>query len=165
MFITRVTFVALLATLPPTLSPQDNVEIDTLSIFDSLAQPQIGYGTVILHQAEAIRRLVGNPPILEDDDGNTDYAFTVAGYRIQVFTDNDRRTARSEAFEKESQIKEIFPNLPAYVTYPAPFWRLRVGDFRTIEEARLSLHQLSSAFPQYAKDMCIVREDIRISLY
>lgn len=126
----------------------------TVSIFDHLAQPEAGYGTVVIRQSEDIRRLVG----IRSDSLITD------GYRVQIFAGNDRRTSRTEAFEKENEVREVFPQLPTYVTYPAPFWRLRAGDLRTVEEARQLLHQLTQAFPAYAKEMYIVREEIRISL-
>jgi hypothetical protein len=147
------------------LSAQDNVEMDTISIFDELACSEAGHGTVVIHQSEEIRNLVGVRCIARDDTGDVGAILTMAGYRIQIFAGNDRGTSRAEAFEKENEIKEAFPALSTYVTYPAPFWRLRVGDFRAVEEARLTLHQLSHVFPAYAKDMCIVREDIRIPLY
>ena len=58
----------------------------------------------------------------------------VQGYRTQVFSGNNQRVSKDEAFRKEKEIKELFPEVPTYVTYNAPFWKLRVGDFRSHEE-------------------------------
>jgi hypothetical protein len=144
-----------------TLSAQDNEDMGIISIFDELARFEMGCGTVIIRQSEEIRNLVGTRCFTGDNTANT---LTTMGYRIQVFAGNNRGYSRAEAFEKANEIKEVFPELSTYVTYPVPFWRLRVGDFRAIEEARFALHRLSLTFPAYAKEMYIVREDIRISL-
>ncbi|MDE5745243.1 MAG: SPOR domain-containing protein, partial [Paramuribaculum sp.] len=57
-----------------------------------------------------------------------------AGYRVQVFSDN-RPAAKGEARAKGNNIAERFPNYRTYVKYTSPYWRLRVGDFRTRREA------------------------------
>ena len=62
------------------------------------------------------------------------------------------------------EIKELFPDIPTYVTYNAPFWKLRVGDFRSHEEAYQLMRQLMEAFPDYAKEMYIVKEEVKIPL-
>jgi hypothetical protein len=54
------------------------------------------------------------------------------------------------------------PDLPTYVAFKTPNWRVSVGDFRTSEEASSMLAQLRKAFPGYAKDMFIVKEKINL---
>lgn len=88
----------------------------------------------------------------------------VSGFRAQVFSGN-LRNSKEEAFKKEKEIKELFPELATYVTYVAPFWRLRIGDYRSREEAYYTMRMLMNAFPSYAKEMYIVKEDIKIPLY
>ena len=46
---------------------------------------------------------------------------------------------KDEAYQKASMIKDADPELSTYVTFTSPFWRLRVGDFRSFEEANLKL--------------------------
>lgn len=136
------------------------------TIFDSLEEPGRGKGDVVIHQSEAIRKLVGarkHGANVEQTDG--DSFLILDGFRTQVFSGNNQRLSKDEAFDKEKQIKELFPELTTYVTYTAPFWRLRVGDYRTHEEAYHVLRQLSGAFPSFAKEMYIVKEKIRIPLY
>ena len=48
--------------------------------------------------------------------------------------------------------------------YNAPFWRLRIGDFRSHEEAYHMQRLLMDAFPAYRKEMYIVREEVKIPL-
>lgn len=87
----------------------------------------------------------------------------LVGYRIQVFSDKNQRTAKNEALSKERSIKESFPELGTYITYNAPSWRLRVGDFRTREEAVAVLGILKEAFPGYASEMIVVVDRINAS--
>ena len=80
----------------------------------------------------------------------------MVGYRIQVFSDRNQRTAKGEALSKERSMKEAFPEMGTYITYDAPSWRLRVGDFRTRDEAASRLAELKELFPGYANEMIIV---------
>lgn len=136
------------------------------TIFDALQEPGRGKGDVVIHQSEAIRQLVGarkHGTGVEHTDG--DAFLVLEGFRTQVFSGNNQRLSKDEALDKEKKIKELFPELTTYVTYTAPFWRLRVGDYRTHEEAYHVLRQLSASFPSFAKEMYIVKEKIRIPLY
>ena len=73
-------------------------------------------------------------------------------------------SAGCSSVPKEKEIKELFPDVPTYVTYNAPFWRLRIGDFRSHEEAYHMQRLLMDAFPAYRKEMYIVREEVKIPL-
>ena len=88
-----------------------------------------------------------------------------SGFRIQVFSDNDYRTAKNNALYKEGLIQQAFPELETYVTFTSPFWRLRVGDFRSYEEAGNALIQLKKEFPQMAREMRVVRDKIHIQIH
>ncbi|MBQ7042237.1 MAG: SPOR domain-containing protein [Muribaculaceae bacterium] len=84
----------------------------------------------------------------------------ISGYRIQIFSDNNSRTAKNEAKSKSLLISEKFPELRTYITYNAPFWRLRVGDFRTLEEANDIVVKLKEEFPKFSKEIRVVRDRI-----
>ncbi|MDD2961237.1 MAG: SPOR domain-containing protein [Muribaculaceae bacterium] len=86
----------------------------------------------------------------------------MVGFRIQVFSDNNHRTAKSEAMIKERNITSRFPLIKTYLTYKAPAWRLRVGDFKTQEEAHEMMNQIKKAFPGYSREVIIVRDRINI---
>ena len=132
------------------------------SILDELAKQEPGKGTVVIRQSAAIRSLVGSHSVEEriETDGDRSY-LVMQGYRIQVFTDNNQRTARNEAETKKRQIEELF-NVTAYVKYNAPFWRLYVGDYITYEEAFSMMNKITEAFPTYKKEIQIKEEEIRI---
>lgn len=74
---------------------------------------------------------------------------TMNGYRVQIFMEigND---AVSHAESVRGAFTSAFPELPVYLTYEQPYYRLRVGDFRNRVEAekyvRLIKPQFNLAF-------------------
>lgn len=87
----------------------------------------------------------------------------MGGYRIQVFSDNNSRTAKSEARARARDISAQFPQYATYVVYNSPYWRLRVGNFRTQEEANAAAHSLKAAFPGYSREIRVVKDTIILS--
>ena len=64
---------------------------------------------------------------------------TIDGFRVQIFmgSGND---APDEAREVMKAFSEEFPLVPAYLVFGQPYYRVRVGDFRTrIEAEKLHL--------------------------
>jgi hypothetical protein len=137
------------------------------TIVDALQENTPGEGTIIIDQPPAIRAMIGGrrdgSNLETTADGQT--FLKHQGYRVQIFSGNNQRTAKDEAFRKEKQIKERFPSLDAYVTYTAPFWRLRVGNYDSHEEAFYAQRQLTEAFPSFAKEIYIVREEVKVPIY
>lgn len=135
------------------------------TIFDSFQEPSLGKGEVTINQSSAIHNLIGARLHGENVEKSGDEAYLkIQGFRAQVFSGNDQRKSKDEAFRKEKEIKELFPDVPTYVTYTAPFWRLRVGDFPSHEEAYHMMRLLMGAFPTYKKEMYIVKEEVKIPL-
>lgn len=147
------------------VSAQEATDEPIQTIFDDLQTSKTGKGEVIIHQPEALRKMIGVRMYgenVEKTDSST--YLKIQGFRTQVFSGNDQRKSKDEAFEKEKMIKELFPTVPTYVTYTAPFWKLRVGDFRSHEEAYHMQRLLMTAFPSFGKEMYIVKEEVRIPL-
>lgn len=87
---------------------------------------------------------------------------TAGGFRVLIFSSNNPRNAKSEAERRSAILFEQFPEYPAYTSYDAPYWRLKVGNFRSYDEASAALSRLRTALPAYAKEMRIVRERINL---
>jgi len=132
-------------------SNQRNI-IETLSATDSTTN-----ATVRIYGDKRIAQLV------EGKKSNGASRYSVSGYRVQVFSSNAQRTAKSDALRIEKQIRDEFPNQGVYVNYVSPFWKVRVGDFRTQSQAQAFRSELISAFPQMRSEIYIVREQIFIS--
>ena len=79
---------------------------------------------------------------------------TMNGFRVQIFME-----IGNEAVDHANVMKEEFealhPELPIYLSYEQPYYRLRVGDFRNRVEAEKYLRILK---PQYS--LAFVTADI-----
>ena len=84
------------------------------------------------------------------------------GYRIQAYSDNNYRTAKASAQARARAIAMKFPQYRSYISYNAPTWRLRLGDFKTHGDAQAALSRILSVFPNYAREMTIVRDHINV---
>ena len=84
------------------------------------------------------------------------------GYRIQAYSDNNYKTAKAAAQKRARDIAMKFPQYRSYISYEAPAWRLRIGDFKTHREAQAALHRIKSVYPKFAREMVIVRDRINI---
>lgn len=82
------------------------------------------------------------------------------GYRIQAYSGNNAQSAQQSANYRAAQIAATFPNIGTYVTYDAPYWRLRVGNFVNYDEAADCLSELKKAFPKFARELRLVRDKI-----
>ncbi len=86
----------------------------------------------------------------------------MGGYRVQIYSDNNARTAKNEARAKERAIAGAFPELSTYVIYDSPYWRLRVGDCRSKAEADELAVEIKKAFPAYRAEITVVRDRINV---
>lgn len=84
----------------------------------------------------------------------------MGGYRVQIYSDNNARTAKNEARTKERAIAGAFPDMATYVIYDSPYWRLRVGDCRSRAEADELAEEIKKAFPAYKAEITVVRDRI-----
>ena len=84
------------------------------------------------------------------------------GYRVQVYADNNSRSAKSEARQRERAISQSMPEYSTYVTYNPPYWRLRIGDFRSQYDAEKAASEIKRQFPRYAREVRIVRDRINV---
>lgn len=87
----------------------------------------------------------------------------IGGYRVQVFSDNNSKTAKNEARAKSRTVGDYFPKYRTYVFYNSPYWRVRVGDFKTYKEAEEAMEEISNAFPAMSKEIRIVKDRININ--
>ena len=81
----------------------------------------------------------------------------VPGFRIQVMNSPDR----NKVYAAKVKIYEEFPDLKPYLWYQAPNYKLKVGNFKTQDEADQALQQLSRLFPS---GLFVIRDIIEIKL-
>ena len=85
----------------------------------------------------------------------------IDGYRVQIYSSNRQQVAKSEALELEAKIKDKVDQT-VYVLYMPPFWKVRIGDFRTYEEAKEYKKLFVEQFPSIMGDTYIVRDKIQV---
>lgn len=78
-------------------------------------------------------------------------------YRVQVFSDNNRQSAKANAEYRKRIVEQRMPGVPGYVTYDAPYWRVRVGNYQTEAEAVAAMKQIKSNFPAFSNDVRVVK--------
>ncbi len=87
-------------------------------------------------------------------------AISSQGFRLQIFSSNRGPAARQKAFSIENYIKKEDPNVSVYVTYEAPFWKVRLGNCTDKDEANLFRKYIIDKFPDYAGETYIVPSKI-----
>ena len=92
--------------------------------------------------------------------GNEEW-IEVSGYRVQVYSSNQQQKAKAEALRLEDRLKDQL-NQTVYVQYVPPFWKVRIGDFRTYDEAKEYKRQVVQQFPGLVGDTYIVRDQIKV---
>jgi len=156
---------SLLCLLPLSAFAQDtSSDAKTETIVDRINKSEPGKGSVQVIQDESITNRLGRKD--RKSPGNeTPVTFVeMSGFRIQVFAGNNQRISKSEAYTKESDVKTVFPEISTYVVFTAPFWRLRVGDFPTFQEAQRMMIKLRAEFPAFGREMSIIKEKIRVKV-
>jgi len=70
----------------------------------------------------------------------------IPGYRIQIFFDSGNNSKKGALAIKASFITK-YPDVEAYIIFQEPYYKVRVGDFRTRMEAEGFLEKIIEDFP------------------
>lgn len=114
--------------------------IFSVSVFSIQAQ-YIENKTVIINSDPRIEQLLDLHIAY-----NNEFPF-IEGYRIQLMMQSGNN-ALEQADEIKKEFEEINPQIDTYVTFREPYYRLRVGDFRTRLEAMEFLENIRRKYPQ-----------------
>lgn len=117
-------------------------------------------GKVQITQPEELKERL--KPKRQSGINSEDETDAYVGYRVQVFSDNNQRTAKSQAQARKNNISARFPDLKAYLLYKAPSWRVRMGDFKTRGEAEQVMLEIREEFPAYASEITVVVDEINL---
>ncbi len=66
----------------------------------------------------------------------------VRGYRIQIYSGNDREYAD----DIRQKFKYSYPQIPCYIEFISPYYKVRVGDFATAAEAEKKANYLKRVY-------------------
>ncbi len=90
----------------------------------------------LLYQLDSVQRMKAANP---DNMG-------IDGFRVQIFFDSGTYSG-DRANEVKEEFEENYEAVGAYVTWKAPNYRVRVGDFRSRLEAEKFLRDISENYP------------------
>ena len=108
------------------------------SISNLQAQQQDGY--VLIHQDAAIDNL------LKKHIQVNEYNPWISGYRVQLFSVSGVNS-RDKANLFKAQILSKYPKSKVYIVYQEPYYKVRLGDFRTKINALDFLNSISKYYP------------------
>lgn len=85
----------------------------------------------------------------------------IDGYRVQIYSSNQQQYAKAEALDLEAKLQDRVSHT-IYVQYIPPFWKVRIGDFRSYEEAKEYKRAFVQQYPNMVGDTYIVRDKIKV---
>jgi hypothetical protein len=112
----------------------------TKDIFQRLADDSPSEGTVRIIQEPGVADMVKQH--IEQNKKSPG----IDGFRIQLYSGSGT-SSRKEAEDVKSRMMSAFPNQKVYLTYNAPFWRVRAGNYRNKSESMQLFSQLRGIFP------------------
>ena len=139
----------------------DSVEVDNI-VVDSVEAPLHPFildamPNAKVYQDSAITLL------LEDKSYNRKRGeYQVSGFRVQVYSSNEPQVAKNEALEL-SELLSSQLHVGVYVNSEPPFWKVRLGDFLTREEANEYKLQVVKIFPELQGSTYIVPDLVTVN--
>ncbi len=81
------------------------------------------------------------------------------GFRIHIFMGSGNE-ALDRAEEIKMKFEEKYDDVPAYITFAEPYYRVRAGDFRTRLEAGQFLQRITRKYP----NAWVIKEKINLPI-
>jgi len=166
-----IVLLALLAVLPAHAQepaaveqPADEFIADSLVVTDSVPPVVLTYPQILLDmpnvhiEQDSLITLLMEEKIAGVERGETERP----GYRVQVYSSNHPQRGKSEALLIEQRIKQAMSNVPVYVIYASPSWKVRLGDFLSEQQAAELRDVFKGLFPDLADYTYIVRDQVRV---
>jgi hypothetical protein len=83
----------------------------------------------------------------------------VDGFRVQVYSSNQQQIAKNESLILQQELEKVLSKTVYTISEP-PFWKVRVGDFLTREDAMLYKNELVSQFPDLQSSAYVVPDKV-----
>ena len=133
--------------LPLSLTAQRGLGVEELM---NDGRPRYQAERLIIIQDPAIDTLVSRHILMNASKDGVD------GWRIQIYR-GGHRTANEDSNKVRARFMEEYPDIPTYRTFDRPNWfKVKVGDFRTREEAARIFFDIVNKYP----DAYLIRDVI-----
>jgi hypothetical protein len=111
---------------------------------------------VVVHQDSSILQLM-----IDKKLGYQKGLQEVSGFRVQVYTSNVPQVAKNEALRIQNMVQQAL-DVEVYVLSEPPFWKVRLGNFKTREEATEYKEMLNMLFPDLRGGTYVVQDKVII---
>lgn len=139
--------------------PTDSILVnDTISI-DSMHITLImdDMSNAIVHQDSTITQLM-----MDKVTGRVRGEQIIDGFRVQIYASNQQQVAKNESLMLQQRIEPLL-DVPVYAISEPPFWKVRIGNFKTREEANTYKDILLNMFPDMVGSTYVVPDKITIT--
>ena len=139
--------------------PTDSILVnDTISI-DSMHITLImdDMSNAIVHQDSTITQLM-----MDKVTGRVRGEQIIDGFRVQIYASNQQQVAKNESLMLQQRIEPLL-DVPVYAISEPPFWKVRIGNFKTREEANTYKEILLNMFPDMVGSTYVVPDKITIT--
>jgi hypothetical protein len=142
----------------PSLSQDIVTSIDSLTKNDTIKVILLKdiMENALIHQDSMIDRLM-----IDKRLGRQRGQQELNGFRVQVYSSNQQQVAKNEAISLQQDLKDKL-DYPIYIISEPPFWKVRIGNFLTREEANTYKEQLLVQYPNLYGSTYIVPDKITI---
>jgi hypothetical protein len=128
--------------------------LTTVIFFGLKVSAQMDSGTVAVYKDPRLNLLVKKQAQINEESVRNS-RHTMSGYRIQIINTTDR----DNAISAKTKAYQLYPELKAYLLFQSPYYRIKVGNFKTHAEAESYLKSLSRDFKG---SIFIVRDVIEV---
>lgn len=113
----------------------------TLIAVSSVFSQEQREGSLSIYQDERVDSLLSK--YVQVNEVHT----SIEGWRIEIFFEAGNYSKKL-AMEAKSKFVEQYPEVPSYLIFQQPYYKVRVGDYRTKMEAEKFLHKIEFDYPQ-----------------
>lgn len=133
-----------------TMMDADTILVDSakvILIMDEMANARV-------YQDSAIIRMMEDKRV-----GRIRGEQIVDGFRVQVYASNKQQIAKNEALMLQQRIEAAL-SVPVYALSEPPFWKVRLGNFKTREDANAYKEAFLNMFPDMVGSTYVVPDKI-----
>jgi len=130
--------------------------MNTLLLILGLVPVWTEMSNAVVVQDSAITRM------MEDHwEGRMHNQVDIMGWRVQIFSSNNQLVAKQQAEELKIRLENEIQQ-PIYIDFIQPFWKVRIGNFLTMEEAKAYREELVKQFPELQAESYPVKDHVKI---
>jgi len=122
-----------------TLAAQTKIDLSQSEFFAGLNENPAKSGKVNLFEDDRLQKLVQKHIDLNNQSKG------IPGWRVQIYFGSGKQ-ARDKAQDARTTFLKLYPSIKSYIIYQAPYFKVRVGDFRSKFEALKLKKQITTQF-------------------